>query len=534
MDKLSVLLIRLGRRLRLRDGWLLSQRSLWMACLGMALVQVAGRIWPVANLAWWTLVPLLAWLLVVAGLALLRPLPPARVARRIDTELALKERLATAWMLSQPAGRLSIDTGHRAYAAPLATLQQQDALAVAQTIDPRRALPLHWLHRPLLLAGTLAALTVALTVLPNRMDVLLTERAAIAEAAEEQARRIEELAQQLEAAEELTPEEREALLRQLEALVKQLRDNRGDRQEALADLSQIEEQLRQKLDPDTDARQAALDALAAQLQALATGQETREKADPADMDETLQALAEKLGAMSQAEREAAVQALAQMAARAAQSGNMDLAQALAALAPATQSGDADSAQRAADAAQAASAAMAQAQANLDAQAALQRALAQVQSSRQAIAQAGQGQGQGQGNQGQGQGQGQGNQGQGQGGQGTKARTLPPGTGTGQANRPQGDGPRAGVDNLDQQVYVPWERLQGQGEELVIPGQDSGQGETQTRERRDPLPGAPGQALVPYHEVYYQYLDTANQTMDQSAIPTGLKDYVRAYFSNLEP
>ena len=55
-----------------------------------------------------------------------------------------------------------------------------------------------------------------------------------------------------------------------------------------------------------------------------------------------------------------------------------------------------------------------------------------------------------------------------------------------------------------------------------------------RERKDPLPGAPGQVLVPYHEVYYHYLDTANRAMEQSYIPSGLKDYVREYFSRLEP
>ena len=142
-------------------------------------------------------------------------------------------------------------------------------------------------------------------------------------------------------------------------------------------------------------RQATLDALAAQLQALAKGPDAQQEADLADMDETLQELAQELGEMSQSERQTAAQALAQMAAQAAQSGDMDLAQALAALAQAAQSSDADSTQRATDAARTAAAAMAQAQADLTEQAALRRALAQVQNSRQMIAQAGQGQNQGQ-------------------------------------------------------------------------------------------------------------------------------------------
>jgi hypothetical protein len=40
--------------------------------------------------------------------------------------------------------------------------------------------------------------------------------------------------------------------------------------------------------------------------------------------------------------------------------------------------------------------------------------------------------------------------------------------------------------------------------------------------------------MPYHEVYYEYLDAANQFIENSYIPSGLKDYVRDYFSNLEP
>ncbi len=84
------------------------------------------------------------------------------------------------------------------------------------------------------------------------------------------------------------------------------------------------------------------------------------------------------------------------------------------------------------------------------------------------------------------------------------------------------------------MFVPWERRQGQGEELNIPGQDTGQGETQVREGQNPLPGAAGPARVPYQEVFYDYLDTASQAIESSYIPSGLKDYVREYFSQLEP
>jgi hypothetical protein len=519
-----------GRRLRWRDGWLLAQRWLWPAVLGVVCIQLAGHIWPIEHPELWALSPLAAWLLLVLGISLLRPLPPGRVARRVDAELKLKERLATALMLERGADGIS-----RPFQASLVALQRQDALATAQAVDVRRAFGLRWLRRPLALAAVLLVAALALARLPNPMDDLIAERAAVAQAAEAQAEEIEKLRQEIQKAQELTPEKREELLRQLQELAEQLRANRGDRQQALADLSRVEEALRRQLDPNADARQAAMQALAAQLQALAQAQGDP-AADLSDPAEALQQLAQSLGDMQEAQRQELAQSLAQMAARAGQAGDADLAQALAALGQAAQSGDAEAAEAAA---QTAADALAQARDQLAEQAALQQALSQLQAGRQALAQAGSGQsglaqGQGQGqSQGTGQGQGQG-QGQPSGGGGTRADSLPPANRVGRASRPQGAGRPATTGELDQQVYAPWERRQGNGEQLSISGQDTGQGETQLRQQQDPLPGRPGQALVPYSQVYQEYADAANQTMERSYIPPGLKDYVREYFSRLEP
>lgn len=545
---LPSLLIRFGRRLRLRDGWLLAQRSLWTACLAAVLIQLAGRIWPVDRLWLWTLAPLVAWLLAVLGLSLLRPLPPLRVARRLDAELGLKERLATALMLedwnarrlegfSQSPSLPTFQSSNLPIFQPsLVTLQRQDALSVAQAISPRHAFPLRWLRRPLLLAAILAAAAVALAALPNPMDAVLAERAAVAQAAEEQAGQIEKLREEIEKTQELTPEEQEELLRQLAELARQLRANPGDRAEALADLSKVEEALRRKLDLHADARQAALQALAAQLQALA-GSESGEKANIPGATKALEKLVEQLAEMDTAQRESLARSLAQMAARAAQAGDGTLAQALASLAQAAQSGDSDAASQAA---RTAANALAQARGELADQAALRRTLSQLQESRQAMVQAGQrqgtaqrsGRGQGQG-QGQSRGQGQGQGGRPGGGGGTRANRLPPGSSIGKAGRPTQPGGPAGVGELDR-VYVPWKAQGGQGEELFIPGQEGSGGEMTVSQEREPLPGAQSPALVPYNRVYRQYLDAASQAMERNYIPSGLKDYVRGYFSRLEP
>jgi hypothetical protein len=70
--------------------------------------------------------------------------------------------------------------------------------------------------------------------------------------------------------------------------------------------------------------------------------------------------------------------------------------------------------------------------------------------------------------------------------------------------------------------------------VFVPGQDTEQGEQQSSEQRDPLGGINNPALVPYDEVFGAYQDAADRAMEQSYIPSGLKDYIREYFSQLEP
>ena len=44
----------------------------------------------------------------------------------------------------------------------------------------------------------------------------------------------------------------------------------------------------------------------------------------------------------------------------------------------------------------------------------------------------------------------------------------------------------------------------------------------------------GRSGVPYHEVYGDYADRAGVALEGSYIPLGMKQYVRDYFSSLEP
>jgi hypothetical protein len=174
-SSLEPYLARIGRRLRLREGWRGAQRSFWLAGLGALLAQLAGRLWPLPDVSLWSFVPACAWLLIVVSYTGLHRRSPLRVAQQADLELGLKERLSTSVALVQ--------WGH----TDLLELQRVDALATARQIDARRAFPLGWMPRQLLLAAGLIVAALISARLPNPMDVQRAERAAVAQAAHTQA-----------------------------------------------------------------------------------------------------------------------------------------------------------------------------------------------------------------------------------------------------------------------------------------------------------------------------------------------------------
>ena len=120
----------MGARLRLGDTLYVASRTLWLATLAALLVALLGRLLPIPNLAAWASLPLSLWLVGVAAYLLLRPLPLRRVAQRVDSALALRERLATALELHE-----------RSADDELSALQREDAAAAAQMLRPAQ-LPL--------------------------------------------------------------------------------------------------------------------------------------------------------------------------------------------------------------------------------------------------------------------------------------------------------------------------------------------------------------------------------------------------------
>ncbi|MEI7769567.1 MAG: hypothetical protein WCI67_06245, partial [Chloroflexales bacterium] len=148
----------MGLRLRLGDALLFASRTLWAGALGLALIALAGRFVPIVSLRLWACAPLLVWLAVALGYALLRPLPLRRVAQRVDILLDLRERLSTAVELHQQQAH-----------DPLSERQQEDAGLIASALRAGQ-LPLRFDRTWLLWSLVPLAVGIALLVLPNPQD----------------------------------------------------------------------------------------------------------------------------------------------------------------------------------------------------------------------------------------------------------------------------------------------------------------------------------------------------------------------------
>ena len=115
----------------------------------------------------------------------------------------------------------------------------------------------------------------------------------------------------------------------------------------------------------------------------------------------------------------------------------------------------------------------------------------------------------------------GNLGQGQGGQSNVDPNKPD----------QGGGAGSGHGDM---IYQPYDPANLPSHPEQIQGQQGQGGSTQVQQGQSNLPGAANSSQVPYQQQLPQYQRAAGEALDQSAIPPHLKDYVKDYFSNLEP
>jgi len=88
----------------------------------------------------------------------------------------------------------------------------------------------------------------------------------------------------------------------------------------------------------------------------------------------------------------------------------------------------------------------------------------------------------------------------------------------------------GTGDLDP-IFADFDRLGRPGDPSYIAG-SGGQGQTQTGNQTGT--GTLNPALTPYVNVYQDFYAFAIQSLDRTYVPYSVRDYVRAYFSSLDP
>jgi len=80
------------------------------------------------------------------------------------------------------------------------------------------------------------------------------------------------------------------------------------------------------------------------------------------------------------------------------------------------------------------------------------------------------------------------------------------------------------------VYADFDRLGRPGDPSYVTGPGSRGTETQGQGHGQ---GDPNQALVPWTDVYRDFQQVAQDAIDHSYVPVGVRDYVRGYFTSLD-
>ena len=526
------------RRIIIHDVWLFIQSTVWIVGLILLILTIAGRLWPIPNIQVILFGIICIWIFSIVINIFRIPKSSLSIAWRVDQELNLKERFSSSIEFS----------GYPQSPNPTFDIfipqQKEETLQTLKSAPKNSAFRLKLYPKHLIATTIISVIVIILTVLPNPMTDIIKQQEAIATAAEAQAEKIDELREEILRGDLLSEEEKEDLINQLESLAAKLRDNQGDLAEAMADLSKAEAELLKQLNPQLNFKQAALNSMSQQLSSLAK-ENQNDDALNSDFQKNIEDMLSQLSEMDEANLKNLSQSLQKMAALAAQAGEPNLAETLSSLSQSVLSQDSEASQ---ENGEKVAAALNQFENKISNQENIEKILSQLQKSRLALSQSStasnSGQPSSQGNQngqndnpGQGQNPGSGqnpSQGNPGAGGGTKANTLPGFTGSGQANDPNGQGQGSLIGDLEDQIYVPWDRLQGDNDPLSISGQDTGQGQMDVKEQNSPLPGINSFSLIPYTEVYKSYLNTAYDTIENSYIPVGLKEYIMEYFSSLEP
>ena len=490
------------------------------AGLGLAAAFLAAaRFVPWPEVFFWCAVATVAGAAVGVVYSFLAAPSMGTAARQADLLMDLSDRMGTAWEF-------------RGSNSPVALLQRQDALASISSRDPGEALRIwpglsHFL--PVILGLALIGVLVAL---PNPMDRVIQQREQLQQRlaqAREEVQKTQE--QSARAGSPLSVEDRAAVEQALEKLEQALTEA-GNTPDALAALSQAEQEINELQDPKPGQSRGLEDigaALATSPTTTALGKSLGSRDEAALLD-AIEALADQLDSMSELELQELAAAL-QRAANAA-TGSEDVAGSLRQASRAIASEDPGAAEAALAGLAGSLTAL---QNEAEASEAIDSTLSRLRGARSfitgvAVAQAVDGMAAGaEGRDG---GDSPSRPGQGDGGRiggaagGSQGAQGGSGIGSGGGSGGSGAGNQPGDHQGEGSG-----RLPAEGETVFVPGQGP---DIPTEVRTGPGAGiAPGR-LRPYNEVLGQYTEQAREHMERSPVPQGYKELVRRYFAELEP
>lgn len=545
MDELREHISEWSRRARLQRS--VALLFFGLACgLGIALlIALASRAFPL--MATPTVV-VLALALALAGVLIAFAWPwirtarttPITWARRFDHAFGLQERMSTALEIA--------DGDIAAQSDLLRNSQRKDAAHSLDLVDAKKLLPLKFSRRDALVSLLfLVALVVALA-LPNPQQQILAQRDELRRTIAQQVQQLEQAKQAIQQS-ALSDAQKKLALDALDEARRTLEDPNITPEEAMAAINEAQATL-DALN-DEAARQQAEDLQRAG-ESLSPDELTNNLSN-ALANQDFQRAAEEMRnlgndnqtgqPLSEEQQQRAANQLDQLA-RGVQNSDPQLAQQMRQAAQQLREGNAQEAQQSL---QQAANALQQTQQQNAASQALDNAQQRAEAARQAIAeqaaqqqqtqqaQAGQQQ---QGQQPQGQQAQQGQQGEGsqQGatmpGDSSQAGAQQSSAAAAQNGEPSSQNTTRKSDDFGSadEVYAP-ERIGSDGSQVVLP--DS-QGQAAPNAQGRPNTAPAGSSTVPYEQVYNDYSQAADDAMQTGQVPADIRDYVRDYFSSLDP
>jgi len=530
------------------------QRSVALAFFGLAcglgvalMLALASRVFPIIDSSTLITVSISLALVGLAG-ALAYPWlqqarrAPMHWARRFDHEFGLKERISTALEVSE--GDVSVPND------VVRKLQRSDADRIVQTVDAKALLPLSISRRDALVALGFLVLLVVAIALPNPQQQILAQHDAMRKTIEQQLQQLEQ-AQDTINKSTLTDAQKKLALEALNEARQKLQDPNVSAEQALAAIN------------DAQSKLDAVNDQAAQQQA----DDLRQAGESLSPDEATNALASSLASqnfqqaadqlrnlaqsdngqgLNQQQAERTASQLDQMA-RSVQNSDQALAQQLRNAAQSMREGNTNASQQSLDQAAksleraqqtaAASQTLNDAQSRADA---ARRAIADQATRNQASQPGQQAQNQNGADSSQGPGAkaGDTNAQQGQDGQpgAAMAGDAQNGQATGSSSsgvangQPNGQSQKSDDVGTDHSIYAP-QRINTSGKQVVLPDT---QGQAAPNPNGRPQTAPNGSSSVPYEQVYRSYAKAADDAMQSGEVPADRRDYVRDYFSSLDP